>query len=39
MKKKGKTMMVKVDEVFILTWIGTKTRQLGQSDKRNDGLG
>ena len=29
----------KLDEVFILAWVGTKTRQLGQSNKRNEGLG
>ena len=29
----------KLDEVFVLTWVGTKTRQLGQSNKRNEGLG
>ena len=29
----------KSDEVFILAWVGTKTRQLGQSNKRNEGLG
>ena len=25
-------------KVFVLTWVGTKTRQLGQSNKRNEGL-
>ena len=29
----------KTDEIFILAWIRTKTRQLGQSNKRNEGLG